>query len=160
MFNHLFGTNSRAQYQLRYFLFLGQGCGACCLKKRIHGFGLNGNFAKLFDDLAYIVLLDFYLLVPFFTGQALLMTDFGEANIGIVLPQEGSELRPGSKHPVRLFGSFGNQVVNQYPDIGFASFQNKGLALKCIVVCIHSGHQSLTGSLFISSGAVDLSRKE
>src|SRR5438105_10019224 len=45
--------------------------------------------------------------------------------ISVVVPQKQSVLGTACKHPIRLFSSFGDEIVNENADIGFPPIQDK-----------------------------------
>ena len=59
----------------------------------------------------------------------MLVTDFGEPQVGVVLAQEQSVFGAGSEHAIWLDGSFGHQVINQNTDIGLVAAENDGIKI-------------------------------
>ena len=49
-----------------------------------------------------------------------------QPQVAVILPQQQAVFRPGCHHPVGLVGTFCNQIVYQYADIGFISSQYQG----------------------------------
>ena len=64
------------------------------------------------------------------------------------------------KHSVRFFGAFVNQVVNQYPDVGFGAFQYQRFQFRHGAVGVDARHQALASRFFIARCAVDLAGKK
>ena len=84
----------------------------------------------------------------------------GQTNVGIVLTQKGAILRTTGKHSVGFIGAFGDQIINQHPNVGFASLKHNRSIAHMIAMCIDPCHEPLSGRFFITRCAVDLPSKE
>src|SRR5262249_28469981 len=81
----------------------------------------------------------------------------GQPLISVILAQKQSVLGTARKHPIRLFGSFGDEIVNENPDIGLRPIQDKWWKSLNLQRSVGSGNQPLSRRLFVSRGAVHLS---
>src|SRR6202012_3643605 len=96
------------------------------------------------------------VLHSFFGGQAYAVAEFSESEVCVILTEEGTEFCTGGEHAVGFFRAFVDEVVNEYTDVGLASFQDDRIQLIDLLMRIDPGHESLAGGFFITSGTVDL----
>src|SRR5689334_8873758 len=68
--------------------------------------------------------------------------------------------RPRSEHPIRFVYSLRDQVVDQDADIRLLSVDSKRRSISCCQSGIDAGNQSLASRLFVSGGAVNLTREK
>src|SRR5262249_44936777 len=61
-----------------------------------------------------------------------------------------------SKHSVRLFCAFGDQVIDKNSYVGFASLQHQGRTPLNFQSSISAGNQTLSRRLFVPGRSVDL----
>ena len=79
-----------------------------------------------------------------------------EPLIGIVLTQEYAVLGAAGEHPVGLIGAFGDQVIDEYADIGFISSKCEGCLFDAVLVAVDACNKSLTCGLLVSGCPIDL----
>src|SRR5215831_11539061 len=84
----------------------------------------------------------------------------GETAIRVVDPQVQTELRARGEHAIRLIRPLGNQVVDEYRCVRLGAVEDQWLLLFDLKCGVDARHQSLTGSLFIARGSVDLAGQE
>ena len=96
---------------------------------------------------------------PLRTRQAHSLANRSQPPVGIVVPQQQSELRPRGKHAVRLVDPLGHQVIHQHAEVRLAAIQNERLLAFDLESCIDSGQQALPGGLFVPGGSIDLPGK-
>ena len=83
-----------------------------------------------------------------------------ETHVGVVLPEQEAVLRSRSEHPIWLHSPFGNQIVNQHPDIGLVTPKDDRLAALDTSSGVYPRHQSLSPGLLITGRSIDLTGKE
>src|SRR5690606_12956129 len=103
--------------------------------------GLEGGPADIVDQAQFAALL-------------------GQAQVGVVLAQDQPVFGTRGKHAVRLLGTQGNQVVNQYADIGLVAARAPGVSALGAQRGVGPGQQALGAGFFITGGAVDLAGEE
>ena len=83
-----------------------------------------------------------------------------ESRIGIVLTQKDAVFGTRGKHSVRLINPLSDQIVDKHTDICLVALQRER-AFACAEQCgVDASDESLSGSFFVASGAVDLSGEE
>ncbi len=87
---------------------------------------------------------------PFLRSEANFISFFGQAQVGVVLPKNGSVFGAGRKHAIRFFRPLRNQVINQHANVGFGTLQREFAEFLCGIVGVDSGHQTLAGGFFIT----------
>ena len=97
---------------------------------------------------------------PLFIHQAKFTAGLGQAQIGVVLPQQQAVFRPAGEHAVRFRDAAGGQVIDQYADIGLVAARAPGFMLPDPQGRVDPGYQSLAGCLFIAGRAVYLAGKK
>src|SRR5580693_8422539 len=124
----------RTKEYLGGFLFLGQwGCiffeeiirRLVGFERELIEYGSNGDNAVLLVD---------GVLHPFLGGEAKAVTQFGKAEVRVILAEEGAEFGPGGEHAIGLFGAFTDEVVDKDADICFAAFEDKRIQLVDLLV--------------------------
>src|SRR3984885_742252 len=80
----------------------------------------------------------------------------GEPQIGVIFAQAEAVLGAAGEHSVRLRGTARNQIIDQYAEVGLASFRPPRVAPVSQAGCVDAGEQALRRSLFVAGGAVDL----
>ena len=84
------------------------------------------------------------------------MRQRGESQIRIILPQIQPVFGTAGKQTVRFHDLLGGDVICKHAQIGVVSAEFHAGKSGGIACSIQSGNQSLTGSLLISAGSVDL----
>ena len=84
----------------------------------------------------------------------------GQPDIRVILAKQEPVLRSAGKHPVRLLGAAGDQVVDQDADIRLGPAETKCGFTQDLEASIDSCHKALGCSLFVAGGAIDLARKK
>ena len=84
------------------------------------------------------------------------MTQLREAQIGIVVAEQQTIFRTGSKKTVRFIGAFIYQIIDEYTDITIGTAQNKGFLFFEFQSGIDPCHKTLTCGFFIPGSTVDL----
>ena len=82
--------------------------------------------------------------------------DRSKSEIRIVLPEQNTVFGTRGKHAVGFVHAFGNEIVDQYSDVGFVALQYHGFFPFQRPVCVDSGYESLRRGLFVSGRSVDL----
>src|SRR5207302_10602098 len=83
----------------------------------------------------------------------------GQPLISVVVPQKQSVLGKACKHPIGLFSSLGDEIVNENADIGFPPIPDKWWKSLNLQSGVRSGNQTLSRRLLVPRGAVHLSGK-
>ena len=65
--------------------------------------------------------------------------------------------RSAGEHPVWFICALGDEIVDQYTDVGFIATQGEWRFVVDVEVCVDSSEESLAGCLFVARGPVDLS---
>ena len=92
-----------------------------------------------------------------FVDQTDLAAEPGQSGVGVVATQEQAVLGAAGEHAIGLDGPLGDEVVDHDRDVGLVAAEHDGLALLEGEGGVDAGHESLTGGLFVTAGAVDLS---
>src|ERR1044071_2092729 len=88
------------------------------------------------------------------------MTDLGKAQVGVILAEQKPVFGPGGKHPVRLRGSFRNEIINEHSNVRLVATENNGLPTLHPAGCIDTRHQTLGSSFLIPRSPVNLPSEE
>src|SRR3984893_5533806 len=83
-----------------------------------------------------------------------------QQQISVILPQQEPGISSAGKHPVGLLGAAGDQIINQYADVGFGPAETERRLTQDFEAGIDAGHKSLGCGFFVSGGAVDLAGKK
>ncbi len=95
-------------------------------------------------------------LVTRFAGEAMAVSFFGEAQVGIVLSEGEAILCPGGKEPVGFIYPFRDEVIYEDADIGLLAGEGEGGKVEHFGGGINAGDDALGGGLLIAGGAVNL----
>ena len=85
---------------------------------------------------------------------------FGEAKIGIVLPQKQPVFAAAGHHAIRFGGSFGGKIVDKDADIGVASSEIERLLALHVQGGVDARVKALRGSFLIAARSVHLTRRK
>ena len=99
-------------------------------------------------------------LPAFVLYQAEFTTRFRQTQVRIVLSQLKPVLRARREHSVRFGHTAGHQVVDHHANVGLITTWSPRRQPFASAPRVEPRHQSLAGRLFITCGAVDLTRKE
>src|SRR5215468_8365650 len=83
-----------------------------------------------------------------------------QTKIGVINAEQESMLGPRREHTVRLEASFGDEVVNEDPDIRLMTSQLQSPRRPGEVNRVHAGDNALSSCLLITRRSVDLSREK
>ena len=151
----------RSAEQVKQTVFMGQR------GRELLGEGLAGIAARLYPGTAQTLLLKVdRLALGAKCGPALVIDQtqfpalFGQTQIGVVFAQHQPVFRPGREHAIGLAGPHGDQVIDQYADVGFIATRTPGLLAGSTAGGIHAGEQTLGCGFFVTGGAVDLAGEE
>ena len=97
------------------------------------------------------------ILPPRIVHQPQRSSRFCQPQVRVVFSELQSVLSSRSKHAVRLRDAACHQIINHDTDIGFVAARCPRLEPLSTTSGIQSGNQPLTGRLFITGGAIDLS---
>ena len=67
-------------------------------------------------------------------------------------------LSSGSKYPIRLVDSLGNEIIDQDSNVGLVTAEAKTISTLNEMRGVYPGHQTLASSLLITRRAVNLPR--
>jgi hypothetical protein len=95
-------------------------------------------------------------LVSCFAGEAMAVSFFGEAQVGIVLSEGEAILCPGGEEPVGFVYPFRDEVIYEDADIGLLTGEGEGGKAEHFGGGINAGDDALGGGLLIAGGAVNL----
>ena len=83
-----------------------------------------------------------------------------QAQVGVVGAEQEAVLGARGEHAVGFVDVAGNQIVDEYADIGFVTLQNHA-GLTCHGLGrIDAGHDALGGGFFVAGSAIDLAGEE
>ena len=88
------------------------------------------------------------------------MRQSGEAEIGIILPQEYPVFCPGGKHTVGFIYALIDKIINENSYISLVTRENKRILFLEVQMGINTCHKALTGGLLITGSTIDLPSKE
>ena len=84
------------------------------------------------------------------------MGERGEAAVGVVLAEEQAIFGTAGEHAVRFVDATGDEVVDQYTDVGLIARQDHWLAPGDGERGVGAGDEALGASFFVAGGAVNL----
>ena len=83
-----------------------------------------------------------------------------QPEIGVVLSEIEAVLGPRGEHPIRLGGSFGDEIVYHDPNVTFRPAEDQRLFALNSAGSVDSGNNPLAGGFLITGSSIDLTRKE
>ena len=84
----------------------------------------------------------------------------GQAEVGVVVPEQQPVLGAAGEHPVRLVDPAGDQVVDQDADVGLRPVEDERARPRRRTGGVDPGDQALRGGLLVAGRAVDLAGEE
>src|SRR5580658_7111 len=83
-----------------------------------------------------------------------------KTQLGAAMIEQKPMLCSAREHAVRLARPLDDQIINQDTDITLISPDHQRFLSPHLIHCVHAGDQALSGSFFISRGAIDLACKK
>jgi hypothetical protein len=78
--------------------------------------------------------------------------------VGVILTQEEAVFGPAGKHPVRLEGAFGDEIIDENPNVSLISSQDDRVFGLDSSGRIDAGHDSLGCGFLVTGCAINLAR--
>ena len=80
----------------------------------------------------------------------------GEAQVGVVLPEQQAVLGTAGEHPVGLGDPAGHEVIDQHAEVALAAGRHPGGLVPHLAGGVETGDQTLGARLLVAGRAVDL----
>ncbi len=97
-----------------------------------------------------------HLLIALAAGEAGSVAHLGQAEVGVVLPEQQAVFGAGGHHAVGFVDALGDQIVDQHAGVAVRAGQAHGRPSGGEERGVDAGAEALCGGFFIAGGAVDL----